>query len=438
MDELNEIQNITHHYRKQLAEIERRNGVADQATVDNPFRTTGEQRAKIEAMDADLTAAELRAQVAAAEARLAKLEQAPQFDTRATSARGVAGSDSAEYAARWARAMLTGDKAELRVLAYNPSASATSNPPVPVDMERRILNKMYQAGVIRQLANVQTITSQRQITVEASSPSASLVRESGAISPTDFTFDRVSVMPYKYVAATTFSQEWVEDAVGTGDIGTFLNWMADRFAVSLSRATESAYTVGTGSDQPQGIGDTSSTDWATTNSGRIINQGVALAEDAAPSTISADNVIDCIHSVAPQYRNSPKFAVLTHDSTLKAIRKLKANNEYIWLPGGAGNNQGITVGAPSTLYGVPLYVNEYVSTSQGATATSTNVRGNAFLIAGDWNYFGIFDRAGLQSLTDPYSLSANLRTTMYMYMRTDSKILLPEAFAAIYGDNDGA
>lgn len=432
-DELNDLQQITHEYRKSLAAYEARTGRAPQ-TVDH--RGSGEEREKFAKMDADLTSAELIAQNKALEARLAKLESQPVLESRAPkSIKGAADTESAEYAARWARAMITGNKEELRVLAYNPAASPTSNPPVPVDMERRILNKMYQAGVVRQLASVQTINSQRQITVEATSPAAALVRESGSITPADFTFDRVAVMPYKYVAATTFSQEWVEDAVGTGDIGTFLNWMADRFAVSLSRATEEAFTVGTGSDQPQGIGDTGSTAWATTNSGRIINRGVQLAEDAAASAITADNIIDCIHAVPAQYRNSPRFAVLTHDSTLAVIRKLKANNEYIWLPGGVTNNQGITVGLPSTVYGVPVYVNEYMPTTQGATATTNAVRGNAFFIAGNWEYFGIFDRAGIQSMTDPYSASANLRTTMYMWLRTDSKILLPDAFAAIYGLN---
>lgn len=434
--ELDQILSTTHQYRKQLAEIERRHGSATQKTVDDPFKVDGQTREQLERMDDDLSAIEARARAKDLEARLARLEAEPQFSTRATKSAPAGSPESPEFAARWAKAMISNDAAELRVLAYNPASSPTSNPPVPVDMERRIVNKMYQASVIRQLANVQTINSQRQITVEASTPAAALVRESGAISPADFTFDRVTVMPYKYVAATTMSQEWVEDALGTGDVGTFLNWMADRFGVALARATEQAFTVGTGSDQPQGIGDTSSTAWASTNSGRIINQGVVLAEDAAASAITADNIINCIHAVPPQYRTG-KFAILTHDNTLREIRKLKLNNEYIWLPGGANNNQAVTVGLPSTIYGVPVYVNEYVPTTQGATTTGADVRGNAFFIAGNWDYYGIFDRAGISSMVDPYSLSANLRTTMYMWLRTDAKILLPEAFAAIYGDNDG-
>ena len=41
-------------------------------------------------------------------------------------------------------------------------------------------------------------------------------------------------------------------------------------------------------------------------------------------------------------------------------------------------------------------------------------------------------------MLDPYSGAANMRTTLYVWLRTDSKILLPEAFAAIYAPNANA
>lgn len=427
-DELNDIMNATHVYRRQLAEIERRNGKADQATVDNPFKTTGEERQKLEAIDADLSAAELRAQLKATEARLAKLEAAPVLESRAPRATGI-GTDGEAHAARWLKAMVTGDRAELRAMA-----TSTSNAAIPVDMERRIINKMYQASVIRQLATVQTIDSDRQITIEASQPAAALVDEAASITPADFTFDRVTVSPYKFVVASKMSQEYIDDSIGNAGIGSILNWVAERFGVALARETEEYYTIGSGSSQPQGIGDTTSTSWATTNAGRIINQGVALTEDQTVANISADNVIDLVHAVPVAYRTG-RFAILTSDAAVKAIRKLKANNEYIWLPGGAGNNQGITVGAPGTIYGVPYYVNEWMPSTAAQTGTGANVRGSALVIAGNWEYFGIFDRTGIQSMIDPYSAASTLETTMYMWMRTDSKILLPDAFAAIYSPN---
>jgi len=427
-DELNDIMNATHVYRKQLADIERRNGTATQAVVDNPFKTTGEERQKLEKIDADLSAAELRAQLKATEARLAKLEATPVLESRAPRANGI-GTDGEAYAARWLKAMVSGDRAELRAMA-----TSTTNAPIPVDMERRIINKMYQASVIRQLATVQTIDSDRQITVEASQPAAALVGEASAITPADFTFDRVAVNPYKFVVASKMSQEYIDDSIGNAGIGSILNWVADRFGVAMARETEEYYTIGTGSSQPQGIGDTTSTAWASTNTGRIINQGVALTEDQTVVNISADNVIDLVHAVPVAYRTG-RFAILTSDAAVKAIRKLKANNEYIWLPGGAGNNQGITVGAPGTIYGVPYYVNEWMPSTAAQTGTGADVRGSALLIAGNWEYFGIFDRTGIQSMIDPYSAASTLETTMYMWMRTDSKILLPEAFAAIYSPN---
>jgi HK97 family phage major capsid protein len=424
-DELNELQSITHQYRKSLDAYEARTGRAPQ-TVDT--RGSGEEREKFAKMDADLSAVELMAHNKALEARLAKLEAQPVLESRAPKAVGGADAE-AEYSSRWLRAMLKNDHAELRAMA-----TSTSNAPVPTDMERRVINKMYQASVIRQLAAVQTIDSKRTITVEASTPSAALVAEAGEITPADFTFDAVSVVPYKFVSAVTMSQEFLDDSIGTSGIGSALNWVADRFGIALARETEEYYTIGSGSSQPQGIGDTSSTAWASTNSGRIIKQGVALSEDQTVDNITADNIIDCVHAVPVQYRTG-RFAILTSDACIKAIRKLKANNEYIWLPAGAGNNQGITVGAPSTIYGVPAYVNEWMPSTAAQTATGANVRGSALFIVGNWEYFGIFDRTGMQSMIDPYSASANLQTKMYMWMRTDSKILLPDAFAAIYSPN---
>lgn len=431
-NELDQILNTTHQYRKQLDEIQRRNGSATQAVVDDPFKTTGEQRAKLEAMDADLTALELRKQLAETRKRVEQLEAVPQFDTRATAR--TSGDEGVDISYRWLRALATNDKAELRVL----TKSSTSNAPVPTDMERRIVNKMYQASVLRQISNVQTINSNRTITVEGSTPSAALVDENGSISPADFTFKAISVVPRKIVAATTMTQEFIDDAIGSGDIGTVVNWAAERFGISLARESDKYYTYGNPNAspaEPQGIGSTQSTAWATTNSSNIINQGVALTEDQTVANISADNIIDCVHAVAPQYRMGARWRVLTSDACIKAIRKLKVNNDYIWMPGGSTMQQGIAVGVPGTIYGVPYAIGEYVPSTAAQTGTGTNVRGSALFIVGNFDYFSIFDRTGLETMTDPYSGAANLRTTLYLWLRTDSRIVLPEAFAAIYSPN---
>ena len=431
MSDLDELNSINHEYRKSLERFQKRTGLAPQA-VDE--RGSGEEKQKFDRMDADMTAIERSAQNARAEleARLARLEKTPQLESRAGNGRisGAASDPSTpEYSARWLKAMITNDQAELRVMA-----TSTTNAPVPTDMERRIIGKIYQNSVLRQISNVQTIDSKRTITVEATVPTAALVAEAGPVTPTDFTFDAVSVVPYKYVTACKMSVEFVQDAMAAGGPDTALSYVADRLGIAIARATDSAYTVGTGSSQPQGIGATTSALWASTNSGRIINQGVQLAEDALISAITADNVIDCVHAVPPQYRASPRFQILLSDTALRNIRKLKDTaGYYIFSPAQAMPGTNV-VGLPGTIYGVNYNVGEYVATTDSVT-TTTGIRGKAFFIVGNWDYFSIFDRTGIDSMLDPYSAAANLQQTLYTWFRTDSKIIMPEAFAAIYALN---
>jgi len=423
-NELNELQNITHQYRKSLAAYEARTGLAPQS-VDS--RGSGEEKQVFARMDADLTAIEMRAQLRAAEARLAKLEAEPTLESRAPKA--VGGDESAEYAARWLRAGMAGSP-EFRVL----TKGSTTNAPVPTDMERRIVERLYQASTLRQLAKVSTIDSNRTIRIESTLPTAYLVDEAADASLSDPAYKSISVTPYKFVAATKMSQEFIDDAIGNGGVGSGLNYVADRLAIALAKLQDQKFTIGSGSSEPQGIADTTSAAWATTNTGNIINQGVALSEDQTVANITADNVIDCVHTPGPQYRNSPRYRCLVSDAGLRAIRKLKQNSEYIWSQAPA-NPQSLAGPLPGLICGVPYSISEYLPSTAAQTSTGTDVRGSAMFIAGHWDYFEIFDRTGMNSMFDPYSASLSLQSTLYVWMRTDSKITVPEAFAAIYAPN---
>jgi HK97 family phage major capsid protein len=297
-------------------------------------------------------------------------------------------------------------------------------------MERRIVTKMFQSSVLRQMAKINTIDSKRTLTVEGSLPTSAIVAENGAITAADPTFAAVSINPIKFVCATTMSMEYLEDAIGTGGIGSGFDYIADRCGISLAKIQDQYFTIGSGvaATEPQGIGDTSGTAWASTNAARIINQGVQLAEDTAVSAITGDNLIDCVHAVPPQYRVG-NFKILTSDAAIKSIRKIKVNTtDYVWK---ISETAGLSGGNPGTILGIPYMVGEYVPSDVGGT-TSANVRGNALFIAGNFDYFEIFDRKGVETMLDPYSGAANQRSTLYVHMRTDSKIMQPEAFAAIY------
>ena len=424
MEHLNELGNLAHAYRKELARIDASG--RDSQHVDT--RGHGEEREKFARMDADLTAIELaeqdRAALRAANDRIKALEaerNQPQYRAQAPKRAGGHDLASPEYAMRWLKAVSSGDQAEMRALSLGSSGAG-----IPTDMERRIVEKMYAVNVLRTIAPVSSIDSKRTITIESGLPTSALVAEAGAITPSDPTFGTaVSVIPYKYVCATKMSQEFIEDAIGSGGIGSGLDYVANRIGMSLGLKMEEAYTVGTGTSQPQGIagvGTDSASAMITTASQTTDLGGNAI------TTITADNLIDTVHLVQPQYRNSPRFRWLVSDTFVRVARKLKNSvtssgaTEYIWTQAPA-NSQTMVGGAPGLLYGVPYSIGQYMS------STATN--GNVFATVGDFNYFEIFDRTGMTSLIDPYSAAANHQVTLYTYARTDCHLMNVSAFAQI-------
>lgn len=406
-DELNDLQQITHEYRKSLAAYEARTGRAPQ-TVDH--RGSGEEREKFAKMDADLSAAELIAQNRALEARLAKLESQPTLESRLS---GTPKTADDEFARRWLSALVKGDAMEMRTLT-----TSTSGAGIPTDMERRIVERMRQASVMRQLGRVSTIDSKRTIPIENALPTTALVAENGSITAADPSFaTAISVVPYKLVTAVTMTQEYIEDAIGSGGIGGGLNYVADKCGLSIGLKQEEYMTIGTGSSEPEGIETTAIT--------QTVNLGAGGAGNAAADDLTGDTIINAVHAVPPQYRSGPKFAWVLHDSMVQTIRKLKAggsSGEYLWRPADAASISG---GAPGAIYGVPYYINQYMN-----TATDTT-NGAVVAVVGNFDYFEIFDRTGVTSMIDPYSGAGNHRTTLYVYTRFDSHVMLPEAFASI-------
>lgn len=412
-DELNELQSITHEYRKSLAAYEARTALAG-STVD--IRGSGEEREKFAKMDADLNAVELLAQNRAIEARLAKIEKEPVLTSRASARNdGIAASE--EYAQRYMSSILTGRMEELR--AQTALGTAVTGAPIPTDMERRIVELMYQQNVMRQIAVVNVIDSKRTIAVESGLPTTTKVAESagdpgtGTAATLSFpTFGTsISVTPIMYVTPVKASLEFLADAIGANGIGSAMDYLARKCATSMALKHEEQFIIGDGNGDPQGIALTG-----------LVTQGVDLGTAAAITTVTADNVIDVWHAVAPAYRNSPRFRWLFSDTFLKVARKLKQNSEFIWTPGSTGA-QALVGGIPATLYGTPYSISSYVPTTASEAVP--------FAIVGDFNYFEIFDRTGIESLVDPYTNAINRQTTLYVYSRTDSRCMNTAAFAAI-------
>lgn len=402
-DELNEIQQITHEYRKSLAAYEARTGRAPQ-TVDT--RGAGEEREKFARMDADLTAAELLVQNKALEARLAKLEAQPVLESRASK---TVRSSEQDHAYRWLKALANGDSREFRALSTSSTDAA-----IPTDLERRIVEKKQMIGVIRSMSNVSRINSDRKVAVESALPTSDWISEGSTQTATDPTFSsQIAFNPLTLRCSTILSQQFIEDAIGTGDIGTAMDYVSRKMAMSMSLKEEQGFTLGSGSGEPQGI----------CLAAAISTNTIDLGTNGAYTSVTADNIIDLVHKVGPEYRVGPRVSWLMSDLLVSVVRKLKASQDYIWLPAGAPNTNALVAGVPGTIYGFPYRIGKYVTT----TASNDNV----FAVFGDFDYYEIVDRTGVTALMDPYSLQDKLQTRLNVFQRLDAKITLESAFAVI-------
>ena len=168
----------------------------------------------------------------------------------------------------------------------------------------------------------------------------------------DVTFGQVTLSAHAY------NTEWVQVSLELlqDSIENMETVIADLLGERLGRRVNTELTTGDGTGDPQGV-VTGSTLGKTT---------------AGTTAITADELIDLLHSVDPAYRSSPRAAFMFNDSTLAAIRKLKdSENRYIWQMGDIRN------GVPGTLLGYNYFVNQAMaSIPSSASATRVAIFGD--------------------------------------------------------------
>lgn len=147
----------------------------------------------------------------------------------------------------------------------------------------------------------------------------------------------------KTLNAFEFDTEWVRVSKALADDSIFAmeSLVGRLLGKRMGRRANSELTVGSGSSAPNGIVTASS-----------------LGHTAAgTSAITADEIIDLVHSVDPAYRSAPKVRFMFNDSTLKAIRKLKdGDGNYLWQLG------NIQAGVPGSILGYNYSVNQAMDT----------------------------------------------------------------------------
>ena len=269
------------------------------------------------------------------------------------------------------------------------SSGAAGGLLAPSQLETKLRESIAEASVMRRLCTVRTSASDVDIPYVSQHVTASFVAEGGAFTESNPAFAKLSFKAYKAAALTKVTFEAMQDVFV--DVGA---WIRDEYAQAFADLEESKFINGTGTNMPTGI-------LAATGGAE---SGVTAASATA---ITADELFDLVHSVAPKYRQNRRCAFLMNDATFKLVRKLKTTaGDYLL-------QSGLRLGEPDTLLGYTVY------TSSQMPAAAAGAKAIAF---GDFKAYYILDRRGLyiQRLNELYAGTGQVG--FLAYRRFDGKL----------------
>lgn len=294
------------------------------------------------------------------------------------------------------QAWLTGDKQKLQVLVEGTGSRGGFL--VPDDYADMIVEDIRDASTMRGLADVMTTTSDTlHLPNLASRPQAAFRSEAAVKQTSTVDFGENVFTPYSIATIVGLSNELVADAqLGVG--ASIVNKVAEYMATAIAEREDRAFWTGNGTGQPTGI----STYTLGTMSGGITD------------TTRADALIQTYFRLPQGYRNRAVWAASS--ATLERMRSLKdSQNNYLM---GA-----ITGTATPTILGRPVVEANWVA--------------NGTVYFGDFSYYVIVDREGLEVRVSDEAVVAstsafeNNLTYVRVEKRVDGELTLAGAIRSI-------
>lgn len=224
------------------------------------------------------------------------------------------------------------ERAEQRDLSgLSPAAGAYT---IPTTFINQLEQNMLAFGGVLQVAEILRTQGGEDMTwptADDTSNTGTILPENTTIgSSVDPSFGAITWKAYKYSSKLIkVPVELMEDSAF--DLVALIGQMLGE---RLGRITNTHMTTGTGAAQPRGIVTASSLGKTT----------------ASGTAITADEILDLVHSVDPAYRIGAGF--MFHDGILLALRKLKdGEGRYLW-------HSGMDSGAPDSLWSYPITINQ--------------------------------------------------------------------------------
>ena len=277
-------------------------------------------------------------------------------------AKWLKGGDKALNAEEWATIRAT----------MSTTTSSEGGYTVDTSVAGSVLDALKAYGGMRRVATVIQTAGLGAMSFPTSDGTAEvgeIIAENVTATDLDVSFGTLALSAYKYSSkVVTVPFELLQDS--SVDIEAFVR---ARLVNRLGRITNTHFTTGTGSSQPNGIVTAATT-------------GVTAANSTSQVTaVTYDSLVALQHSVDPAYRETGRCQWMFNDNTLLKIRQIKdGSSRPIFAPGYETNNPG---GTPDRLLGAPIVINQAVA-SMAASAKS--------ILWGDFSYYYIRDVMGME------------------------------------------
>lgn len=316
------------------------------------------------------------------------------------------GSKDASYYAKWLKAGDSGLSASEWADIRNTMSTTTTTEggfTVQSDVASSLIDSLKAFGGMRSVATILRTERGNPLsfpTSDGTSEVGEWIAENVTATAADPVFGSRSLPVFKAsskVAAVPY--ELLQDS--QIDIEAYVN---GRLAKRLGRITNTGYTVGTGSAQPNGVITAATT-------------GVTAANSTSQVTaIIYDSVINLIHSVDPAYRALGNCKFMMNDASVKVLRQIKdGQSRPIFVPGYDGTSGGAALSAPDTLCGYPIVVNQDVA------VMAAGAKSIAF---GDFSYYYIRDAMDISMFRFTDSAYAKVGQVGFLaWMRSGGNLL---------------
>lgn len=348
-----------------------RNAAADTAEQD------GLRAEQIERINAEIT------RLSDQQAELYKRARAPHRggEDERTERHQEASAAMQRYLRRGEQHMTAADRDAMDLL--RKELSVDSDPDggylVTPAVSARIIGKIRDSNPIRQLATVETIsTDSIEGLVDEDEADAAWVSERQARASTGTPkIGTWSIPVHEMYAAPKATQKLLDDA--SRDVEA---WLTDKVAAKFARLEAAAFLSGDGVGKPRGI---LSYPHGTTR-GKI-----EQVPTGSGSAVTADGVVNIVYKLRSAYAAGSVW--MMNRATQGAVRILRDDSagagtgQYMWQPGFGGE--------PATLMGYPIH----------EAGSMANVGSNA-LVAVFGNLreaYTVVDRIGIRVLRDPYT-----------------------------------